>query len=79
MKLERLPPDSGMTVGTRVMTSGDGGQLPADLPVGTIVSVGADGVWVKPISDIDTLSYVQVINADIDQTLVNGDISPAAK
>jgi rod shape-determining protein MreC len=79
MKLERLPPDSGMTVGTRVVTSGDGGQLPADLPVGTIVSVGADGVWVKPISDIDTLSYVQVINADIDQTLVSGDISPAAK
>ena len=78
MKLERLPPDSGMTVGTRVVTSGDGGQLPADLPVGTIVSVGADGVWVKPISDIDKLAYVQVVNADVDQTLVTGDIAPPA-
>jgi rod shape-determining protein MreC len=80
MKLERLPPDSGMTVGTRVVTSGDGGQLPPDLPVGTIVSVGADGVWVKPISDIEKLAYVQVVNADVDQTLVTGDIaSPASK
>ncbi len=78
MKLERLPPDSGMTVGTRVATSGDGGQLPADLPVGTIVSVGPDGVWVKPLSDIDRLTYVQVVNAEIDQSLVTGDVAPMA-
>lgn len=76
MKLERLPPDSGMTVGTRVVTSGDGGQLPPDLPVGTIVSVGADGVWVKPLTDIDGLTHVQVINADIDQSIVTGQITP---
>ena len=78
MKLERLPPDSGMTVGTRVVTSGDGGQLPPDLPIGTIVSVGADGVWVKPLSDIERLTHVQVVNADVDQTLVTGEITPPA-
>lgn len=78
MKLERLPPDSGMAVGTRVVTSGDGGQLPADLPIGTIVAVRDDGVWVKPLSDIDKLTYVQVVNADVDQTLVTGDITPPA-
>ena len=78
MKLERLPPDSGMTVGTRVVTSGDGGQLPPDLPVGTIVSADADGVWVKPLADIDRLTHVQVVNVDIDQTLVTGEITPAA-
>jgi len=79
MKLERLPPDSGMTIGTRVVTSGDGGQLPADLPIGTIVSVNADGVWVKPLSDIDRLTHVQVVNADVDQTLVTGEITPPKK
>lgn len=79
MKLEHLPPDSGIAVGTRVVSSGDGGQLPPGLPVGTIVSVGADGVWVKPISDIDKLDYVQVVNADVDQTLVTGDIEPVKK
>ncbi len=78
MKLERLPPDSGMTVGTRVVTSGDGGQLPPDLPIGTIVSVGADGVWVKPLTEIDRLTHVQVVNADVDQTLITGEVTPAA-
>lgn len=66
LKLERLPPDSGMTLGTRVVTSGDGGQLPADLPIGTIVSIGADGVWVKPLSDIDRLTHMQVVDTGDD-------------
>ncbi len=81
MKLERLPPDSGIAIGARVVTSGDGGQLPADLPIGTVVSVGADGVWVKPLSDIDRLTYVQVVNADMDQALATGEIAspPAPK
>jgi rod shape-determining protein MreC len=78
LKLERLPPDSGMTIGARVVTSGDGGQLPADLPVGTIVSTGADGVWVRLLSDIDRLAYVQVVNADIDEAMVTGEITPPA-
>lgn len=72
LRLERLPPDSGMTVGARVITSGDGGQLPADLPIGEIVSSDANGVWVKPLSDITRMTYVQVINtgsiADLDDS-----------
>ncbi|MBU6474654.1 MAG: rod shape-determining protein MreC [Alphaproteobacteria bacterium] len=76
MKLERLPPDSGMTVGTQVATSGDGGQLPAGLPVGTIVSVSAQGVWVKPLADLDRLVYVQVVNAALNPALATGDIAP---
>ena len=77
MRLERMPPDSGMTVGTQVVTSGDGGQLPAGLPVGTIVSVSAKGVWVKPLSDLDRLVYVQVVNAALNPALATGDIAPA--
>ncbi|MCK4944701.1 MAG: rod shape-determining protein MreC [Alphaproteobacteria bacterium] len=76
MKLERLPPDSGMTIGTRIITSGDGGQLLPDLPIGTIVSIGSDGVWVKPLSDIDRLTYVQIVDADANQTLATGEIVP---
>ncbi len=76
LRLERLPPDSGIIVGARVMTSGDGGQLPADLPVGTIVAAGPDGVFVKPLSDIDRLTYVQVVNAHLDPSLSTGDITP---
>lgn len=77
MKLERLPPDSGMTVGTRVVTSGDGGMLPPDLPIGTIVSIDADGVWVKALTDIEKLTHVQVINADTNAALMMDDAVPA--
>jgi len=75
LKLERLPIDSGLTVGQRIVTSGDGGQLPPDVPIGVIVEVGADGVWVKPLSEIEKITYVQVINADVDRGLSTGEIA----
>lgn len=75
LKLERLPIDSGLTVGQRVVTSGDGGLLPPDIPIGTIVEVGKDGVYVQPLADVSTVSYVQVINADVDQSLLTGEIT----
>jgi len=76
MKLERLPIDSGLSVGQRIVTSGDGGQLPPDIPVGTIVKVGPKGAYVQPLTDLTRLDYVQVINANIDNSLVTGEIAP---
>lgn len=76
MRLERLPIDSGLAVGQRIVTSGDGGQLPPDIPVGTIVSIGKEGIAVKPLADIKTLTYVQVVNAEIDGSFVTGEIAP---
>lgn len=61
LKLERLPPDSGLSIGQRIVTSGDGGQLSADIPVGTIVEIGENGVYVKPLVDFGSLTYVQVV------------------
>jgi hypothetical protein len=39
--------------------------------------VGSEGVWVKPLSDIDRLSYVQVVNMDTDQSLATGEVAPS--
>lgn len=78
LRLERLPIDSGLTVGQRIVTSGDGGQLPADIPIGTIVAINEDGVLVQPLTDINKVTYVQVINTTLDRSLVTGDITPAA-
>lgn len=72
LKLERLPIDSGLTLGQRIVTSGDGGYLPPDIPIGTIVGIGKDGVFIKPLADIDSLSHVQVVNTDVDQSLKTG-------
>jgi len=79
LKLERLPIDSGLSVGQRVVTSGDGGLLPADIPIGTIVEVSKDGIYVQPLADIAKVTYVQVINADSDPSLQTGDITPTKR
>ncbi len=76
MRLERLPVDSGLTVGQRIVTSGDGGQLPPGVPVGEIAEISADGVWVRPLADIDGANYVQIINTEEDQSLITGEITP---
>jgi rod shape-determining protein MreC len=78
LRLERLPIDSSLTVGQRIVTSGDGGQLPPDIPIGTITEVGASGISVQPLADIETVTYVQVINAQMDRALMTGEITPAA-
>jgi rod shape-determining protein MreC len=75
LKLERLPPDSGLVVGTRIVTSGDGGQLMAEIPIGTIVAIDAGGAWVKPLSDIEKLTHVEVVNTAQDESLITGDIA----
>lgn len=77
LRLERLPPDSGLTAGSRIVTSGDGGLLPPDIPIGTIVSVGPGGAFVKPLADIDGVTWVQVVSADIDGSLSTGDMDGA--
>ncbi len=78
LMLERLPIDSGLTVGQRVVTSGDGGQLPADIPIGTIVHIGPKGVYVRPLTNIEKVTYVQVINTTVDPSFLTGQIVPAA-
>jgi rod shape-determining protein MreC len=79
LRLERLPIDSGLDIGSRVVTSGDGGLLPPDIPVGTIVKVDKTGVLVKPLADLEGLSYVQVVNTALDESLLTGAITETAQ
>jgi rod shape-determining protein MreC len=74
LELERLPIDSGVTVGQRVVTSGDNGYMPPNIPIGTIVEVSPGRVVVKPLADIEKSSYVQVINTGLDAGLFTGEI-----
>lgn len=74
LKLERLPLDGGISVGQRVVTSGDGGQLPPDIPIGTISEIGKAGVFVKPLSEVEKATYVQVIHTGTGESLLPGGI-----
>lgn len=75
LMLERLPPDSGLSVGQRIVTSGDGGQLPPGLPVGVITAITKDAVLVRPVADLSRVVYVQVIDTGIDNLLLSQELS----
>ena len=60
-RLDFLPPNAGLEVGDRIVTSGNGGVFPAGLPVGRISSIGDGGVRVEPFADFYRLEYVRVI------------------
>jgi rod shape-determining protein MreC len=65
-KLAYLPPDAHVKSGQRVVTSGNGGVLPAGLPIGTVV-IKRDGVpRVQPFVDWDKLEFVRVVEFGLD-------------
>ena len=48
--------------GDQVVSSGDGGLLPAGLPVGTVVEDGSGGWRVALLADADSSQDVEVLN-----------------
>ena len=62
MRLRFLAAEATVSVGDRVVTSGHGGVFPPDIPVATVASVDADIVLIQPLSIMDTLDYVRVMD-----------------
>jgi rod shape-determining protein MreC len=60
-RLDFLPPNAGLNVGDRIVTSGHGGVFPAGLPIGRITSIGDSGIRVEPFADFYRLEYVRII------------------
>lgn len=58
-----LPDDASVSVGERVLTSGDSaGVFAPGLPVGVIVSVQQNMVRVQPFADLRRLDFIQLID-----------------
>ena len=55
----------GIAVGDKVVTSGHDGILPPGLPVGEVVEVGANGIRIRPVVDMQNLGYVRIIDHDM--------------
>jgi rod shape-determining protein MreC len=49
-------------VGDRVVTSGEGGVFPPDLPVGIVAALGPDGARVEPFVELSQFGYVMVVD-----------------
>lgn len=63
-RLDFLPLNPRLAVGDRVLTSGDGGLLPAGLVVGQVASVSEDRITVAPYVDWARLDWVTILRAD---------------
>lgn len=63
-RLDYLAPGAQLTVGDRIVTSGDGGALPQGLPIGEVVSTGDGGDRVKPLVDLARVELVRVVRFD---------------
>lgn len=63
-KLEYLPGRAKPAIGDHVVTSGDGGQFPAGIPVGEIVPSGDGSVRVRPFVDLGRLDFLRIMQFD---------------
>ena len=63
-RLDFLPLNPRLAAGDRVLTSGDGGLLPAGLVVGQVASVSEDGVTVAPYVDWARLDWVTILRTE---------------
>lgn len=72
--LKYIPEDSVVDKGTRIVTSGDGGVFPSNLPVGRVAKVSGGIVEVEPFTDIHNITNVRIINMDIDPNLSSGNL-----
>lgn len=76
--LTYLPPNTQVTPGERVFTSGHGGLFPPGLPVG-VVELGPDGKpRVVPMADLSRLEHVQIIDFGVTGGLAAEAAQPGA-
>jgi rod shape-determining protein MreC len=60
--LRYLDTFSGIKIGDRVVTSGEGGVFPPGLPVGVIASIDGDAPRVQPFVELSQLDYLRIVD-----------------
>lgn len=71
LDLAFLPPDVEISPGDHVVTSGEGGVFPPDIPVGRVESVLPGAVTVRPLALLSRLEFVRIA-APPAETLATG-------
>ena len=61
-QLQFLPIDADIKVGSRIITSGQGGVFPPGIAVGLISSISTDRILIQPYADWDRLEYVTILD-----------------
>ena len=53
---------SGIKIGDRVVTSGEGGVFPPGLPVGVVASIDGEAPRVEPCAELSLVEYVRIVD-----------------
>ena len=68
-RLMYLPSADAVKVGDRVVTSGEGGVFPPNLPVGVVSVIDSTGPRVEPYVEMSQLGYVLVVDYGLSSSL----------
>jgi len=60
-----------MRIGDRIVTSGQGGVFPPELPVGVVASVDSEGARVEPYAALSRVDYLRLVDYGLADTLPN--------
>lgn len=60
--LEYLDPASPVRVGDRIITSGEGGVFPPDLPVGVVSGANGEAPRVEPYVELSRVEYLRIVD-----------------
>ena len=61
-KLVHFPSGETVSAGDRIVTSGHGGALPPELPIGIVTSVNDGGIGVLPFVQRNRLEYIRLLD-----------------
>jgi rod shape-determining protein MreC len=70
-RLIYLPPGVPVAVGDRVVTSGDGGLVPAGLPVGVVAAITDRMIKIQPAVDLGKLEHVELVDFGLPGALLS--------
>ncbi len=62
LRLDYVPEGAAPKIGDRLVTSGEGGVYPPDLPVGEIVAIDETGIRIRPFADLARLEYLRLVD-----------------
>jgi rod shape-determining protein MreC len=79
MHLLYIDPDADLKIGDHVVTSGQGGLFPPNIPVGSIAAVGRGDPLIRPKAQLTGLDYVLVMQPYVEATLILPPPPPSAQ
>ena len=72
-----LAANSPVSVGDRVVTSGDGGVFPPGLPIGTVSEASETRIVLQPVVDVARLSEARILDYGVEGILPSPEKVPA--